>query len=145
MCIICEMKKQAVNGDAQSFGEFLHKALERARAERDQRAAEAGAPGETAGPIVAQEDDLYTQSVIHLNNASAIERLTDAADRLMALGYSALAERTLLALENMLPKSADQEQPAAPVGDAELPEELTDLVKQMRAQGFEVEAVRIPL
>jgi len=139
MCIFCRMKE----------------AMEE---EQREQLAEAGAPGQTEGPTnpvvypsdeQAQVDLNHTKALVNSANADAIFKLAQAAKWLYDSNFQKEADLVAKQLVSLLPVSANKaKEPVAdkPAATEEaLPPELAELISKMRAAGFEVDAVRIPL
>lgn len=142
MCVICDVKKR---------GEAIHEALEDLLQSRE---AEQSAELSLA------------EAQVHLDNATAIGRLTQAAERLYALGEGKLGDRVLLALDQMLPhreerrtgetnevtpgppqtEPAAQPSPEADVDEFEgLPQALKDYILDLRKAGVSIKVKRFSL
>lgn len=98
------------------------------------------------------------QAQINMDNATAVNKLVEAADVLGSMGRDELADRVLLALEKILPKREERRtgevNTAAagpspvdvkePVNEfAGMPPQLKAYVDEMRAKGFTIEVVNL--
>lgn len=139
MCIFCRMKE----------------AMEE---EQREQLAEAGAPGQTEGPTnpvvypsdeQAQVDLNHSKALVNSANADALFKLAQAVKWLYDSNFQKEADLVAKQLVSLLPVSPNKaKEPVAdkPAETAEaLPPELAELISKMRAAGFEVDAVRIPL
>ncbi|MNY49712.1 hypothetical protein D3C86_1851600 [compost metagenome] len=120
-------------------------------------------------------DQEYTKAQIASMQANAVQNLVEAADVLGSMGRDELADRVLLALGELLPQREDRRaspekaeavdprentvgqtdqsatmanQPLtqASVDEFEgMPQGLKDYINDMRAQGFTIEVVSLPL
>lgn len=96
------------------------------------------------------------QAQINLDNATAVNKLVEAADSLFNLGYTTHAYRVLLALDKILPKREERRTGEvntptagpAPTDDVNAsapayPPQLQTYIDEMRAKGFTIEVVNL--
>lgn len=138
--------------------------VEEQLAMEEQLATPTQAPGQTEGPTnpvvypsdeQAQVDLNHTKALVNSANADALHKLAQAAKWLYDANFQKEAKQVVNQLVSLLPASPDKAKEPEPVKAEEpatvampgepVPQELTDLVNQMRAAGFEVDLVRIPL